>query len=152
MDQKLKGWSPLRLEKRPPSGWLKAIRGALGITTRQLAQIIGVDSSAIVRLESREPHGKVTLEMLDRAAQAMDCKLIYAIVPKEEFGSLADIVRKRSRNAATEILKKVEHSMRLESQGSDSGDREIEELALSLEGERDPRVWGLFKQKKSSKG
>ncbi|MBK8201301.1 MAG: helix-turn-helix domain-containing protein [Bdellovibrionales bacterium] len=82
MDRKLQSWLPLRIEKQPPAGWLKAIRGALGISSRQLAQIVGVDMSAIIRLEEREPEGKVTVEMLNRAAQAMDCKVVYAIVPE----------------------------------------------------------------------
>jgi DNA-binding Xre family transcriptional regulator len=83
MDKKTQPWISLRSEKRPPIGWLKAIRGALGISSRQLAQIVGIDSAAVIRLEDREPTGKITLELLDRAAQAMGCKVVYAIVPNE---------------------------------------------------------------------
>lgn len=111
MDKKLKNWLQIRIEKQPPSGWLKAIRGALGISSRQLAQIIGVDMSAVIRMEERESEGKITLEMLSRAAQAMDCKLVYAIVPQDHYDNLEAVVDNRSRNAAKALLQKVEHSM-----------------------------------------
>lgn len=151
MDKKLRNWLPMRAEKQPPSGWLKAIRGALGISSRQLAQIINVDMSAVIRLEKREPSGKITLEMLSRAAQAMDCKVIYTIVPKEDYGSLEDIVDYKARKAARDLLKKVEHSMRLEDQGSQDSKVELEKLSQTLKEKMDPRIWGLSKPAKKKK-
>lgn len=151
MDKKIKTLVPLRTERRPPTGWLKAIRGALGITSRQLAQIVGVDMSAIIRLEEREPQGKVTLEMLDRVAQAMDCKLIYAVIPNEEYESLESIVDYRAKKAAKELYQKVEHSMQLEEQGSPESKSELERLSQNLKEKMDQRIWGLPKIKKQKK-
>ena len=151
IDRKLTSWLPLREEKQPPSGWLKAIRGALGISSRQLAQIIGVDMSAVLRLEERESEGKVTLEMLNRAARAMDCKVVYAIVPRDEFESLEDIIDLRSKKAASELLQKVEHSMRLEKQGSPESKYELDRLSLKLKEKMDPRIWGIQKPRKTKK-
>jgi predicted DNA-binding mobile mystery protein A len=145
MDKKTQPWISLRSEKRPPIGWLKAIRAALGISSRQLAQIVGIDSAAVIRLEDREPTGKITLELLDRAAQAMGCKVVYAIVPNEMFDSLEAIVDSRAKKAATELLKKIEHSMRLEEQGSTDSKSELERLAQNLKDKMDPRIWGLTK-------
>lgn len=145
MDKKLKSWIPLRQETRPPSGWLKAIRGALGITARQLAQILGVDMAAIIRLEKREPEGKLTLELMERVAKAMNCKVLYAIVPKEEFDSLESIINMRARAAAAELLKKVEHSMRLEAQGSPESEEELERLTQNLKEKMDQKIWGVPK-------
>lgn len=147
MDKKIKNWLPLRIEKQPYTGWLKAVRGALGITSRQLAQIIGVDMSAVIRLEEREVNGKVTLEMLNRASKAMNCKLIYAIVPIDDHDSLDSIVDIRSKKAAKDLLLKVEHSMRLEDQGSANSMRELNELAQSLKEKMDPRIWGVARSK-----
>lgn len=152
MDKKLQSWLHLRAEKAPPVGWLRAIRGALGISSRQLAQIIGVDSSAIIRLEEREPTGKITLELLNRAAQSMDCKVIYAIVPNDESESLEAIVERRARKAAQELLQKVEHTMRLEGQGSPSSKAELEKLAKDLKEKMDPRIWGLTPTRLKKKG
>lgn len=146
MDKKVQAWLGLRSEKRPPMGWLKAVRGALGISSRQLAQIVGTDSSAITRMEEREQDGKVTLELLDRAARAMGCKLIYAIVPNDDSESLDAIVDARARKAARELLNKVEHSMRLEDQGTPKFDAQLEALAQSLKEKMDPRIWGFTKK------
>lgn len=143
MDKKLKPWLQMQNERQPPSGWLKAIRGALGISSRQLAQIIGIDMSAVIRLEEREPKGKVTLEMLDRAAQAMDCKFVYAIIPRHDYDSLEAIVDNRSEKAAKELLQKVEHSMRLEDQGSSESKSELEKLSKTMKEKMDPRIWGI---------
>jgi len=151
MDKKLQSWLQLRIEKQPQMGWLKAVRGALGISSRQLAQIIGVDMSAIIRLEEREPDGKVTLEMLNRAAQAMNCKVIYAIVPRDEYESLESIVDTRSKKAAKDLLQKVEHSMRLEDQGSPDSRSDLDKLSQSLKEKMDPRIWGIAKPKKEKK-
>ena len=151
MDKKVQPWLPLRREKSPPTGWLKAVRGALGISSRQLAQIVGIDSSAIIRLEEREPDGKVTLELLNRAAQAMGCKVVYAIVPSDENESFESVVDSRARRAAKDLLQKVEHSMRLEDQGSPDSKTEIEKLSQSLKEKMDPRIWGLTEAKKKNK-
>lgn len=151
MDKKLQNWLSLRIEKRPQMGWLKAVRGALGVSSRQLAQIVGVDMSAIIRLEEREPNEKVTLEMLNRAAEAMNCKVIYAIVPSDEYESLESIVDSRSKKAAKDLLQKVEHSMRLEDQGAPDSKSEVEKLTQSLKEKMDPRIWGIAKPKKKKK-
>lgn len=151
MDKKLKNWLQIRNEKLPPTGWLKAIRGALGISSRQLAQIIGIDMSAVIRMEEREPDGKITLEMLNRAAQAMDCKLVYAIVPQDQYDSLETVVDGRSKSAAKALLQKVEHTMRLEEQGSAESKAELEKLSQSLKEKMDPRIWGLTQAKRKKK-
>lgn len=151
MDKKLRPWLRLRAERQPPNGWLKAIRGALGISSRQLAQIVGTDSSAIIRLEEREPQGKVTLELLNRAAQAMGCRVVYAIVPSDESESLESIVDSRARQAAKNLIKKVEHSMRLEDQGSPDSTIELEKLSQSLKEKMDPQIWGVTKAKRKNK-
>ena len=145
MDTKAEPWRKLRLEKPPPSGWLKAIRGALGISARQLATMLGVDASAIIRLEEREPQGKFTFELLDRAAKAMGCKVVYAIVPDAPHNSLEDIVDFRARKAASELIQKVEHSMRLEGQGSPESTTELDKLTQEFKTKMDPRVWGATK-------
>ncbi len=151
MDKKIQPWLLLRAEKRPPTGWLKAIRGALGISSRQLAQIVGIDSSAVIRLEERELDGKMTLELLNRAAQAMGCKVVYAIVPNDSDESLEAIVDSRARNVAKDLMQRVEHSMRLEDQGSTESKIELEKLAQKLKDKMDPRIWGLMKPKKRKK-
>lgn len=78
----------------------------------------------------------------------MDCKVVYAIVPREDYDSLEAIVDNKSRKAAKDLLQKVEHSIRLENQGSPDSKAEVEKLAQSLKEKMDPRIWGLMSPKK----
>ena len=143
VEQKLKPWIKLQREKIPPSGWIRAVRGALGISSRQVAKLLGVNHSTFVRLEEREKQKKVTLETLEKAANAMDCKLIYAIVPKDTYSSLEDIIDEKSFKAAEQIVKKTEHSMRLELQGRNRNQikKRITELANELKDNVDSQIW-----------
>lgn len=103
----------------PPFGWIRAIREALGMTPTQLAKHMGVARPRIHELEKAEKTGTTTIKSLRRAAEAMDCTLVYAFVPK---GSLEDIVQKRAKRKADERLTRLEHSMRLENQTHDQTD------------------------------
>ncbi|MGZ3688576.1 MAG: mobile mystery protein A, partial [Bdellovibrionota bacterium] len=132
-------WSASRAP-RPRHGWLKAVRESLGMTSRQLAEALGSDNAAVLRMEKREILGKVTLETLSRAAQAMNCKLVYAIVPEE---SLERVVDDRAREAAGELLKPVSHSMKLEDQSVTwkASEAHLEELAQELKTRLDSALW-----------
>lgn len=81
------------LRQRPPKGWIRAIRDALGLTVRQLARRMGKTHSVVVRLEGSEAANTITLASLRAAAEAMDCTLIYAIVPNR---SLTETARGRA--------------------------------------------------------
>src|SRR5258708_26681260 len=122
MEKKIRPWTALRADKAPGSGWIKAVRGALGMSARQLADRVGVEQSNITRLEARESVGKVTLESLAAVAKAMDCKLIYAVVPDDRYHDLEMIVDERARDLARQLVERTEHSMRLEKQGTDADD------------------------------
>lgn len=143
IEKKLRPWVALRTDTVPRSGWLKAVRGALGVSTRQLAERVGVEQSNITRLEEREASGKVTLERLAKTAQAMNCKLVYAIVPDDRFATLEAIIDERAKELAQQLVRTAEHSMRLEKQGSHDDDvaRDIDGLASQLKSKVDSRIW-----------
>lgn len=143
LEDKLKPLNLLASTLPPRSGWLKAIRGALGMTTRKLAARLKTDMSAVVRMEEREAKGAVTLESLDRAARAMGCRLVYAIVPDPRYGSLEAILDERAHALARKLAKDVSHSMKLESQEVESTNTEaqVERLAQDLKSKLDSRLW-----------
>jgi len=143
VEKKLRPWTALRTDNVPRSGWIKAVRGALGMNTRQLADLVGVEQSNITRLEQREPSGNVTLERLARAAKAMNCKLIYAIVPDNRYSNLEAIIDERAREVAQQLVRRTEHSMRLEKQGTDDDDlaKEVDSLKNQLKSKMDSRIW-----------
>ncbi len=74
---------------RPVRGWIRAIREALGMTTAQLGKRLGIRQASVVGLEKSEASKSITLETLERAAHALDCRLVYALVPRKP---LAEVV------------------------------------------------------------
>lgn len=64
-------------------------------------------------LEKSEVSSTVTLQTLQRAAEALGCRFVYALVPEKP---LAETVRQRADLVAQRQLAAVEHSMRLEDQ------------------------------------
>ena len=144
IEKKARPWIALRADNAPRSGWIKAVRGALGMNSRQLADRVGVEQSNITRLEEREPRGNVTLERLAKAAKAMNCKLIYAVVPDDRYSDLEAIIDERARDLAQQLVRSTEHSMRLEKQGAADADlgKEVDRLTDELKSKLDSRIWG----------
>ena len=97
----------------PPHGWIRAIRTALGMSTVQLARRMGVSQPSVVGMEQSESSGRIQLDTLHRAAEALQCRLVYALVPNEPLESM---VQKRARQIAEGYLNATEHSMKLEGQ------------------------------------
>ena len=122
---------------QPVRGWVKAIREALGMSTAQLAKRAGVRQPSIVALEQSEAKGSIELGTLRRIAEALDCKLVYALVPNQP---LEQTVRERARLFARRRLDPIEHSMALEDQQAPR--RETEALIDEVLRETNPRrLW-----------
>jgi predicted DNA-binding mobile mystery protein A len=113
---------------RPPRGWIKAIREALGMTTAQLAKRIGVSQPRAVAIEKAEADRSITLNSLERAARALDCRLVYALVPRDP---LEELLNARARRLALKRLESTRHSMSLEAQDVDETD-EQEQLKRTI--------------------
>jgi predicted DNA-binding mobile mystery protein A len=113
LDKRFTGLRHLAQSPRPAKGWLRAIRDALGMTSAQLARRLGVSQPRIIELEQSEVRGNVTLNTLQRAAEAVGCRLVYALIPEQP---LAQTVRERTELIAERQLKAVEQTMRLEDQ------------------------------------
>jgi len=123
LDAHFKEWQPLRNISRPPHGWVRAVREALGMSAAVLADRLGVTPSAVIRLEQSEAADRARLETLRRAADAMGCDLVYVLVPRRP---LTTVVRERAQELAHFQVAAVEQTMRLEDQAT--GDtRELEE-------------------------
>jgi predicted DNA-binding mobile mystery protein A len=110
---------------RPQKGWIRAIREVTGLTLREVAQRLGSAPSLAAYLEKSETKYSITLGKLREAADALDCQLVYALVPKN--GSVRDLAVQRARAKATENVRAVEHTMALEDQAVGAVDEKIEE-------------------------
>jgi len=99
---------------RPSRGWLRAIREALGISLQQVGRRARTTKQGIQSFEQAETRDRITLRNLRRVAEAMDCELIYGVVPKS--GTIRDLAEREVRKAATKRVLSVERSMALENQ------------------------------------
>jgi predicted DNA-binding mobile mystery protein A len=61
--------------------------------------------------------GGIRLSSLQRAADAMDCALVYAFVPKS---SLEQTVQRQAQSVLNQQMKRVRQTMALEAQESDA--------------------------------
>ena len=98
----------------PRRGWVRAIKEALGMTSQQLATRVGVTAPQTVEdMQEYEVSGTIKLQTLRKLAEALDCQLVYALVPRKP---LEEIRRARARLLAARFLRRVSHTMKLEDQ------------------------------------
>ena len=109
----------------PARGWVRAIRDALGMSGPQLARRMGVSAQSVDALERSEVSGSIKLETLRRAAEALDCRVVYVLIPNRP---LENMVRDRARAIAVSELATVGHTMRLEDQAVPAQEREIDDF------------------------
>jgi predicted DNA-binding mobile mystery protein A len=132
LDQRLVG---LDLGQRPPRGWIRAIREALGMTTAELGQRMGLTQSRVSQIERSEELGSIRLNTLERAAQALNCQVRYVFVPNEP---LEEMVQRQARLRAQAEVDAVTHTMALEDQVPEPGvlDALVKEMAERFVDER----------------
>jgi len=140
LDKRLNSLRDSSIFARPPRGWIKAIRESLGMTTRQMARRIGVTQSRAVDIETAETRGSITLDSLERAARALDCDLVYALVPRKP---LETMVEQRAARLAKRRLKAARHSMSLEDQSLDETDEreQVTQLTKRLAEQSGSALW-----------
>lgn len=124
--------------RRPTKGWIRGIRDALGMSAQQLGERMGVSQPTIKGLETSEANDTIQLNTLRRAAEALGCELVYALVPKESLEAAYD---RAARGVARRELGQISHSMALEDQAVEDKE-EDERLRRFIADELDPReVW-----------
>src|SRR5271163_1047916 len=109
---------------RPAKGWIHAIRQALGVSSGELARRLGTSRQLPLQLAKGEAEDRITLKSLRTAANALDCDLVYAFVPRA--GSMQELIENRARAEAKNRVLGVEHSMALENQAVGSLDEAVE--------------------------
>ena len=122
----------------PARGWINAIRRSLGMTERELGIRLGVSQASVHGLERSEADETIRINTLRRAAAALDCELVYILVPRRP---LEDVVQERARLLARRELERVGQTMALEAQET-SLERTVDERAKEIASEsglwRDP--------------
>jgi predicted DNA-binding mobile mystery protein A len=106
--------APALEHPNPPTGWIRAMRLAFGMTLEQLGRRLSITPQSVRDMEMREKEGSLTLDRLRKAAHALDMELVYGFVPRE--GTLEAYVERRARMLATMIVERTSQTMRLEDQ------------------------------------
>jgi predicted DNA-binding mobile mystery protein A len=133
---------PLTIKSIPSSGWIRDIREALGLSPTQFAKLLGVSRQAFQKLEASEEKQTIELATLRRLAEAVDCRVVYAVIPNQPNG-LEGILQERALKFATKFVNKVSRTMALEDQSIAKKEREqqIRDMADELVGNLDKRLW-----------
>lgn len=137
LDEKLRKFQPVEKHQPPLRGWIRALRDSLGLSAAQLGNRLGVRSQSVDDWEKSEMAGAIRLDTLRRVGRAMDCTLVYALVPNT---SLDETVLRKADRVARAAISGVSHTMALEDQlVSGSLQQQIDDYIEEHISERD--IW-----------
>ena len=100
-------------ETKVRPGWINYMRQALCMSLGNLAKLSNLSSATVQQTEKREANKKVTLETLSKMADAMNCELIYAFVPKKK---IKEFLRDKAYEKAAKLVRSADVHMELEGQ------------------------------------
>ena len=110
----LEKFQPLLKISMPPKGWIRAVRNALGMSGRQLAERMGVTKQRTSFIEKQEIDGTATIKTMQKTAESLDCVFVYGFAFRK---SLEETVRNQATKVAFKRLSRAIHTMSLENQG-----------------------------------
>jgi len=114
LNSKMLSMNALRNMTAPGAGWVNAVRLAIGMSMRQLANRLSITRQSVLDIERREKSGSITLKSLKDVANALDMEFVYGFVPKG--GTMERLIEKKAREKATEIVMRASNTMKLENQ------------------------------------
>ena len=141
LNSKMLGFASLKQVAMPPTGWIKSIRTAIGMSMQQLGNKLNVSKQGVMDMEKREKDGSITIKSLREIARAMDMQLVYGFVPND--GSLDALIEKRATELATQIVMRTANTMKLEDQANSKKRIEtaIRERATAIKNEMPKILW-----------
>ena len=114
LDRRFSSLKNLHDLSTPAKGWVYSIRTALKMSLRQLGSRLGISAQSVKEMEQREANGSITLKSLREVANALEMKVVYAIIPKDD--SIEKMIEKRATEIAREIVLRTSNTMMLEDQ------------------------------------
>jgi len=141
LNSKMKVVASMKKIVPPPTGWIKAVRTALGMSLQQLGNKISITKQSLTEIERREKEGSITLKTLRDVAKGLDMELVYGFVPKD--GSLDALIERKAKELATQIVLRTSNTMKLEDQGNNKRriEQAIRERAASIKNEMPKILW-----------
>lgn len=125
----------------PPTGWIKAVRTALGMTLQQLGNKLSIKKQSLQEIEGREVDETITLKTLRDVAKGLDMELVYGLVPKD--GTLDNLIERKAKELATQIVLRSSNTMKLEDQENSNQriKKAIEERTILILNEMPKFLW-----------
>ena len=141
LNKKMASYANLKQVAVPPTGWIKAIRSALGMSQQQLGNKLSITKQSVQEIEQREKEGSITLKSLKEVARAMDMQLVYGFVPND--GTLDALIDRKAKELARQIVMRTSNTMKLEDQQNSNQRLEnaIQERANAIRIEMPKILW-----------
>ena len=141
LNGKMLAYASLQKLAPPPTGWIKAIRNAIGMSMLQLGNRLSITKQSVQDMENREKDGSVTIKALREAARALDMQLVYGFVPND--GSLELLIERKAKELATQIVMRTNNTMKLEDQGNTKQriEKAIQERTITIKNEMPKTLW-----------
>ena len=141
LNSKMLAFASLQKVAPPPTGWIKAIRNAIGMSMLQLGKRLSITKQSVQDIERREKDGSISIKALREAARALDMQLVYGFVPND--GSLEALINRKAKELATQIVQRTANSMKLEDQENSKQriEKAIEERATIIKNEMPKTLW-----------
>ena len=141
LNSKMLSFATLMQVAVPPTGWIKAIRTAIGMSMLQLGNKLSISKQGILDMEKREKDGSITIRSLKEIGRVLDMQLVYGFVPND--GSLDALIEKRAIEIATKIVMRTSNTMKLEDQGNSNQriENAIKERAEEIKKEMPKILW-----------
>ncbi len=141
LNNKLLSFGSIQKIAIPPTGWLKAIRLALNMSSQQLGKKLSMTRQGVQDIENREKDGSITIKSLREAANALNMELVYGFVPKD--GSLDALIDRKARELSRQIVMRTSNTMKLEDQENSKQriEKAIEERAIEIKNQMPKTLW-----------
>ena len=136
LDETVAKFNQLTFVAMPASGWISAIRNALGMSARSLGERIGLSQPRISLMEKGEVDGSISIKTLEKAAHGLGCRVVYALVPEE--GSLQSMREKQALKKARQMNQYTELHMGLEDQATED---DFREQSIKIMADESLRKW-----------
>ncbi len=116
VDKKLALFKPLDSVSIPQNGWIHTIRIALRMSLRQLGNRLKISPQSVKEIEERESNGSITMKNLKEVGAALDLKLVYGFIPRNQ--SIENMIERRASEIAKDIVLRTSNTMQLEDQAN----------------------------------
>lgn len=141
LNTKMLAYASLQKVAPPPTGWIKAIRNAIGMSMLQLGNRLSITKQSVQDIERREKDGSITIKALREAARALDMQLVYGFIPND--GSLELLIERKAKELATQIVMRTNNTMKLEDQENTKQriEKAIQERTTIIKTEMPKTLW-----------